>query len=146
MLVQKTPRTGRRLPEDEIIGFLKEAAAGAKRRDLCQRHGVSERAFYRWKVRFRGFLRMLSDLEDENRRLRTLVSDLALDNRNLKELIGHKEGGAAHPPLNAPPTGAGSKSPIDHRSHLSTTAGHHPGLQEHHLIVHAPMEAPVGAN
>jgi putative transposase len=146
MHTQKTPRSGRRLAEDEIIAVLKEAAAGAKPHDLCRRYKVSERAFYRWKIRFRGLLRMLGEFEDENRRLRRLVSDLALDNQALKELIGRGKGGEAHHLLDAPAIGVAAERPIDHRSHLSMTTTHRPGLREHRLVFHAPMEAAAGAN
>ncbi len=35
--------------EEEIIGVLKEAEAGAKTADLARRHGVSEATIYNWK-------------------------------------------------------------------------------------------------
>ena len=40
----------KRFTEEQIIGVLKEAAAGAKTLDLCRRHGLSEQTFYRWKA------------------------------------------------------------------------------------------------
>ena len=36
----------KRLSEEQIIGVLKEAEAGAKTKDLCRRHGISEATFY----------------------------------------------------------------------------------------------------
>jgi hypothetical protein len=33
---------GKRFTEEQVIGVLKEAEAGAKTADLCRRHGVSE--------------------------------------------------------------------------------------------------------
>ena len=147
MFTQKTPRTGRRLAEDEIIAVLKEAAAGAKPQDLCRRYNVSERAFYRWKIRFRGLLRMLGEFEDENRRLRKVVSDLALDNQALKELIGRGEGVEAHHRLDAPAMDAGAaKSALDPHSNLPTANGHRPALLVHRLVVRAPMKIAAGAS
>src|SRR5437867_16216 len=80
----------KRFTEEQIIGVLKEAAAGAKTLDLCRRHGLSEQTFYRWKAKYRGLevaeVRGLSQLEDENGRLKRLVANLTLDNQALKGL------------------------------------------------------------
>jgi putative transposase len=40
----------KRFNEEQIIGVLKEAEAGAKTKDLCRRHGISETTFYNWKA------------------------------------------------------------------------------------------------
>jgi putative transposase len=40
----------KRFSEEQIIGVLKEAEAGAKTKDLCRRHGISEATFYNWKA------------------------------------------------------------------------------------------------
>jgi putative transposase len=82
----------KRFTEEQIIGVLKEAAAGAKTLDLCRRHGLSEQTFYRWKATYGGLevaeVRRLRQLEDENGRLKRLVADLTLDNQALKGLLG----------------------------------------------------------
>ena len=39
----------KRFTEEQIIGILKEAEAGAKSADLCPRHAISEQTFYRWR-------------------------------------------------------------------------------------------------
>jgi putative transposase len=44
----------KRFTEEQIIGVLKEAEAGAKTKDLCHRHGISEQTFYNWKAKFAG--------------------------------------------------------------------------------------------
>jgi len=38
-----------RFSEEQIIGILKEAHAGAKVSELCQRHGISDETFYTWR-------------------------------------------------------------------------------------------------
>jgi putative transposase len=38
-----------RFTEEQIIGVLKEAEAGAKTSDMARRHGVSEATIYNWK-------------------------------------------------------------------------------------------------
>ena len=40
----------KRFNEEQIIGVLKEAEAGAKTKELCRRHGISEATFYNWKA------------------------------------------------------------------------------------------------
>ena len=44
----------KRFTEEQIIGILKEAEAGAKSTDLCRRHAISEQTFYRWKAKYAG--------------------------------------------------------------------------------------------
>ena len=41
-----------RFTEEQIIGILKEHEAGAKVEELCRRHGLSGRTFYKWKAKF----------------------------------------------------------------------------------------------
>ena len=83
-----------RFTEAQIIGVLKEADAGAKPADLARKHGVSEHTIYRWKAKYGGMTvseaQRLKQLEDENRRLKTLVADLTLDNQALKAVLGKK--------------------------------------------------------
>ena len=43
-----------RFSEEQIIGILKEADAGAETGELCRRHRVSPATFYHWKARFGG--------------------------------------------------------------------------------------------
>ena len=81
----------KRYTEEQIIGILKEAEAGAAVGDLCRRHGISNASYYNWKAKYSGLtiseLKRLKTLEDENRRLKQIVADQALDNRVLKELL-----------------------------------------------------------
>ena len=56
--------------------------------------GVSEPTYFRWKKRYGGLMpsevRKLRQLEEENARLRRLVSDLSLDKEMLQEVIRRK--------------------------------------------------------
>jgi putative transposase len=83
-----------RFTEEQIVGVLKEAEAGLKVDTLCRKHGISEHTFYRWKAKYGGLevsdARRLKSLEDENRRLKTVVADLTLDNQMLKAVVQRK--------------------------------------------------------
>jgi putative transposase len=79
---------------EQIISVLKEAEAGANVQDLCRTHGISEAVFYEWRSTHGGLghsLAMrLKQLEEENRRLRSIVADLTLSNQALKRVVDKK--------------------------------------------------------
>ena len=81
-----------RFSEEQIIGVLKEAEAGAKTGELARRHGVSEATIYNWKAKYGGLevseAKRLRSLEDENAKLKRLLADAMLDNVVLKDLLG----------------------------------------------------------
>ena len=85
---------GRRFTEEQIIGVLKEADAGAKTKDLCRKHGISEATFYNWKAKYGGMtvseVRRLRELEAENARLKKLLAEAELDKAALKDLLNRK--------------------------------------------------------
>jgi putative transposase len=80
-----------RFNEERIIGILKQHEAGKKVADLAREHGVSEATIYTWKSKYGGLevneAQRLRALDDENRRLKTLVADLSLDKEILKAVI-----------------------------------------------------------
>lgn len=83
-----------RFTEEQIIGIVREGEAGAKADEVCRRHGISPATYHRWKAKFGGMTvseaKRLKALEDENRKLKTLVADLSLDKVMLKDLLGKK--------------------------------------------------------
>ena len=85
---------GKRFSEEQIIAVLKESEAGAKTKDLCRRHGISEPTFYNWKAKYAGMTvseaRRLRELESENSKLKRLLADAELDKAALKDLLGRK--------------------------------------------------------
>jgi len=78
----------KRYTDEQIIGFLKQAAAGAPIKELCRKHGFSDASFYLWRRRFGGMevpdAKKLRDLESENTKLKKLLAEAMLDNEALK--------------------------------------------------------------
>jgi transposase-like protein len=78
---------------EQIVGKLRAAEAGLAGGQtigqVCQKLGVSEQTFYRWKKDYGGMkadaLKRLKQLEQENARLKKAVADLTLDKQILKE-------------------------------------------------------------
>lgn len=85
-------RRKRRSP-DQIITQLREAdamlSAGQSMAGVCQKLGVSEQTYHRWRNQYGGIkanaMKRLKCLEEENRRLKKAVADLTLDKQILKE-------------------------------------------------------------
>jgi putative transposase len=61
----------KRFNEEQIIGVLKEAEAGAKTNALCRRYGIADATFNNWKAKYAGMTvseaRRLKELEAERR-------------------------------------------------------------------------------
>ena len=83
-----------RFTQEQIIGVLKEAEAGAKTAELSRKHGISEATLYNWKAKYGGLevseAKRLRALEDENAKLKRLLADAMLDNAGLKDLLSKK--------------------------------------------------------
>ena len=73
----------KRFSEEQIIAVLKQAEAGAKTKELCRRHGISEATFYNWKAKYAGMtvseVRRLKELEAENSKLKRLLAEAELE-------------------------------------------------------------------
>jgi putative transposase len=78
----------KRFSDEQIIGFLKEAAAGTPIKELCRKHGFSDVSFYLWRRRFGGMevpdAKRLRELESENARLKKLLAEALLGAEALK--------------------------------------------------------------
>jgi putative transposase len=81
----------KRYSDEQIVAILRETEAGAKVGETCRKHGVSEATYYAWKQKYAGMgvsdVKRLKALEEENRRLKTMVADQALDIQALKAII-----------------------------------------------------------
>jgi putative transposase len=80
--------------EEQIITTIKRHESGVKTADLCRELGISQGTFYKWKAKFGGMdvsqAKKLKAMEDENRKLKTMVADLSLDKQALQWALGKK--------------------------------------------------------
>jgi putative transposase len=78
----------KRFSEEQIFGALKQHEGGTPVKQLIRQVGITEQTFYRWKSKYGGMevsdAKRLRALEEENRRLKTMVADLMLDSKILK--------------------------------------------------------------
>lgn len=83
-----------RFTNEQIAFAVKQAESGTPVEEVCRKLGVSQQTFYRWKKKFAGLgveeLRRLKSLEEENKRLRSLVADLSLDKQILQDVLSKK--------------------------------------------------------
>jgi len=78
---------------EEIISKLREAevlqAKGMSIEEVMRQLGISDATYYKWRKEYGGLrvdqAKRLKELEQENGRLRKVVSDLSIDNAILKE-------------------------------------------------------------
>src|SRR5207253_8983618 len=72
-----------RFSEEQTAYALRQVEQGTPATELCRKLGISEQTFYTWKKRFAGMgvseLKRARQLEEENRRLKSVVADLTLD-------------------------------------------------------------------
>ena len=81
-----------RFTEEQIIGILKEHQTGLTAAELCRKHGISDATFHKWRSKY-GRLeasdaKKLKSLEEENRKLKKLLTKQMLDNSTLREMLG----------------------------------------------------------
>jgi putative transposase len=87
----------RHTPE-QIVRKLRQAEAdlanGLTIGQVCQKLGVSEQTFHRWRHRYGGLqareAKRLRELQAENARLQRRVAELALDKQLLQEALQEK--------------------------------------------------------
>ena len=84
----------KRFKEEEIVRILKEGEAAKSISEVCRKHGIADVTYYRWRAKYQGMevpeLKRMKSLEDENSKLKTLLSEQLLDNRALKEALSKK--------------------------------------------------------
>ena len=78
----------------QIAFILRQAEEGTRVEEVCRKAGISQQTFYRWKKLYDGLMpsemKRLKQLEEENGRLKWIVTDLSLDKEMLQDLIRRK--------------------------------------------------------
>ena len=88
---------GKKHTPEQIIAKLRKADAelngGATIGQVCQKLGISEPTFHRWREQYGGMqadaAKRLKELELENRRLKNAPAEVTLDKQILKEALAH---------------------------------------------------------
>lgn len=80
--------------DEQIISILREAEAGVSVRKIRRKHAISDDTSYTWRKKFRGMevheVKWLNSLEEENARLKKLLTEAMLDKEALQVALGRK--------------------------------------------------------
>ena len=80
-----------RFTETQIVAILKDQDAGVPTAELARGHGVHPNTLRTWRARYGGMessdIARLKQLEEDNLRLRRIVSDLTLDLDAVKNVL-----------------------------------------------------------
>ena len=86
-------KSSRYTPE-QVAFAMRQAESGTAVSEICRKMGIAEQTFYRWKKKYGGMgvadVRKLRILEEENRKLKQLVTDLSLDKHILQDVLAKK--------------------------------------------------------
>jgi putative transposase len=77
--------------EEKMIAAVKQLEAGRSAKEVARELGVTDQTLYNWRSKYSGMdvsdVKRLRALEEENRRLKTMVADLSLDREALQAVI-----------------------------------------------------------
>jgi len=83
-----------RFSEEQIVAILKESEAGMNNAELCRKHGISDKTFYKWRARYGGMqvsdVKKMKTLEEENAMLKRILGQKELDIMALKAVVEKK--------------------------------------------------------
>jgi putative transposase len=83
-----------RYTETQIVKILKEVEGGRLIKEVSREYGISDATYYNWKSKYGGMeasdVKRLKELEDENRRLKSMFAELSLEHRILKDIVEKK--------------------------------------------------------
>jgi putative transposase len=84
----------KRFSVEQITAVLHQVDTGIPVLEVCRQVGISEQTFYRWKRVYGGLApseaRELTQLRDENTKLKRVVADLTLDKVMLQDVVQKK--------------------------------------------------------
>ena len=80
-----------RFLKKQIITILKEHQAGLSAAELCEKHGISDATFCKWRSKF-GRMEVsdserLRSLKEENERIKKLLADTMMDVATLRGML-----------------------------------------------------------
>jgi putative transposase len=74
-----------RFSQEQMRKAIQQLEAGRKAEEVGRELGLSKQTLYAWRPKYGGLerddLERVKDLEEENRRLKSLVADLSLDRK-----------------------------------------------------------------
>jgi putative transposase len=83
-----------RFTEEQIAYALKQSELGTKVEEIWRKMGISDATFYEWRQKYGGMgtseLRKMKQLEEENAKLKRLVTDLSLDKIMRQDVLSKK--------------------------------------------------------
>lgn len=78
------------------IAAVKQMEAGRAVKDVARELGVTDQTLYNWESKYGGLevseAKRPRELEEENRRLKTMAADLSIDKEALKAVIRKTDG------------------------------------------------------
>jgi putative transposase len=81
----------RKHSEEKMIAAVKQLEAGRSAKEVARELGVTDQTLYNWRSKYSGMdvsdVKRLRALEEEDRRLKTMVADLSLDKEALQAVI-----------------------------------------------------------
>ena len=73
----------RRFMKEQVIAILQEHQAGLSATELCEKHGISDAMFYKWRSKFGGMevqdAKRLRAIEEENGQIKTLLAEMMME-------------------------------------------------------------------
>jgi putative transposase len=77
-----------------MVGVSKQAQVDVPLAEAIWKAGIGEQTFYRWKAKYAGLdvdeVHKMTQLQEENMRLKQLIAELTLDKMMLQDVVSTK--------------------------------------------------------